>query len=77
MQMMDGRRPNRLHNDVCDRLELEINAMCKRVVRQRMIIKKVREAKREGSDPTELIRAIQRDPQYASDPELSDYFDDE
>ncbi|KAI8524544.1 hypothetical protein RHMOL_Rhmol13G0157700 [Rhododendron molle] len=38
-QMIDGRRPNRLHDDVCERLQLEINAMCKRLIRQGLIIK--------------------------------------
>ncbi|KAI8558782.1 hypothetical protein RHMOL_Rhmol04G0123600 [Rhododendron molle] len=75
-QMMDGRRPNRLHDDVCERLQVEINAMCRRVIRQGLIVKKVREAERDGFDPRDCIRGIQRDPQYASDPEVSDYSDD-
>ncbi|KAI8542795.1 hypothetical protein RHMOL_Rhmol08G0167800 [Rhododendron molle] len=75
-QMMDGRRPNRLHNDVCERLQVEIKAMCRRVIRQGLIVKKVREAERDGFDPRDSIRGIQRDPQYASDPEVSDYSDD-
>ncbi|KAI8547595.1 hypothetical protein RHMOL_Rhmol07G0208000 [Rhododendron molle] len=74
-QMMDGRRPNRLHNDVCERLQVEINAMCRRVIRQGLIVKKVREAERDDFDPRESIRGIRRDPQYASDPEVSDYSD--
>ncbi|KAI8554296.1 hypothetical protein RHMOL_Rhmol05G0087600 [Rhododendron molle] len=69
-QMMAGRRPNRLHNDVCDRLQVEINAMSKRLIRQGLIVNKVREAERDGFDPRESIRGIKRDPQYASDPEL-------
>ncbi|KAI8561600.1 hypothetical protein RHMOL_Rhmol04G0352900 [Rhododendron molle] len=74
---MNGRRPNRLHIDVCERLEVEINAMRKRLIRQSMIVTIVREAERNGVDPNESIRAIRRDPQYASDPEVSDYSDDE
>ncbi|KAI8568048.1 hypothetical protein RHMOL_Rhmol02G0167400 [Rhododendron molle] len=61
-QMMDGRRPNRLHDDVCERLQVEINAMCRRVIRQGLIVKKVREAERDGFDPRDCIRGIQRDP---------------
>ncbi|KAI8542792.1 hypothetical protein RHMOL_Rhmol08G0167500 [Rhododendron molle] len=33
VQMMAGRRPNRLHNDMCERLQVEINAMCRRLIR--------------------------------------------
>ncbi|KAI8534869.1 hypothetical protein RHMOL_Rhmol10G0130200 [Rhododendron molle] len=40
-QMMAGRRPNRLHNDVCDRLQVEINAMSKRLIRQGLIVNKL------------------------------------
>ncbi|KAI8558502.1 hypothetical protein RHMOL_Rhmol04G0099300 [Rhododendron molle] len=76
-EMIDGRRPNRLHDDVCERLELEINAMCKRLIHQGLIIKAMRVAERDISDPYETIRAIKRDPQYATDNELSDYPDDE
>ncbi|KAI8535970.1 hypothetical protein RHMOL_Rhmol10G0218100 [Rhododendron molle] len=76
-EMIDGRRPNRLHDDVCERLELEINAMCKRLIRQGLIIKAVRAAERDSSDPYETIKAIKRDLQYATDNELSDYPDDE
>ena len=32
---------------------------------------------KDGSDPRESIREIERDPQYATDPELSDYSNDE
>ncbi|KAI8554972.1 hypothetical protein RHMOL_Rhmol05G0137700 [Rhododendron molle] len=76
-EMIDGRRPNRLHDDVCERLEVEINAMCKRLIRQGLIIKAMRAAERDSSDPYETIKAIRRDPQYATDKELSDYSDDE
>ncbi|KAI8568013.1 hypothetical protein RHMOL_Rhmol02G0165500 [Rhododendron molle] len=31
-QMIDGRSPNRLHDDVCEQLKLEINAMWKRLI---------------------------------------------
>ncbi|KAE9453636.1 hypothetical protein C3L33_14465, partial [Rhododendron williamsianum] len=40
-------------------------------------LKKVKEAERDGFDPRESIRGIKRDPKYASDPEVSDYSDDE
>ncbi|KAE9444846.1 hypothetical protein C3L33_23256, partial [Rhododendron williamsianum] len=73
-QMMAERRPNRLHNDVCERLQVEINAMSRRLIRQGLIIKKVREAEKDGFDPRESIRRIKRDPQYASD--LEEYFND-
>ncbi|KAI8556457.1 hypothetical protein RHMOL_Rhmol05G0254400 [Rhododendron molle] len=66
-QMMAGRRPNRLHNDVCDRLQVEINAMSKRLIRQGLIVNKVREAERDGFDPRESIRGIKRDPQSEGD----------
>ncbi|KAI8568220.1 hypothetical protein RHMOL_Rhmol02G0181200 [Rhododendron molle] len=33
-EMIDGRRPNLGHDDVCERLETEINAMCKWLIRQ-------------------------------------------
>lgn len=74
LRMMDGRRRNRLHNDICERLQVEINAMRRQVIRQGMIAKKVRE---DGFDPTEAIRQLRRDPQYASDPEVSAYSDNE
>ncbi|KAI8539615.1 hypothetical protein RHMOL_Rhmol09G0197000 [Rhododendron molle] len=76
-EMIDGRRPNRLHDDVCERLDLEINATCKRLIRQGLIIKAMRATERDSSDPYETIKAIKRDPQYATDKELSDYSDDE
>ncbi|KAI8525341.1 hypothetical protein RHMOL_Rhmol13G0223300 [Rhododendron molle] len=74
--MIAGRRPNRLHNDVCEKLQVEINAMCKRLIRQGLIVKKVRKIERDGFDPRESITEIKRDPQYASDPKVSDYSDD-
>ncbi|KAI8547977.1 hypothetical protein RHMOL_Rhmol07G0237000 [Rhododendron molle] len=47
LHMMDRRRRNRLHNDVCERLQVEINAMRRRIICQGMIANKVREAKRD------------------------------
>ncbi|KAI8538553.1 hypothetical protein RHMOL_Rhmol09G0112700 [Rhododendron molle] len=66
-QMMDGGRPNHLHNDVCERLQVEINAMSRRLIRQGLIVKKVREAERDGFDPRESTRGIKRDPQSKGD----------
>ncbi|KAI8535616.1 hypothetical protein RHMOL_Rhmol10G0188000 [Rhododendron molle] len=48
-QMIDGRRPNHLHNDVCERLQVEINAMCKRLIRQGMIVKEVKASSKAGN----------------------------
>ncbi|KAI8542739.1 hypothetical protein RHMOL_Rhmol08G0162700 [Rhododendron molle] len=76
-QMIDGRRPNCLHDDVCERLQLEINAMCKRLIHQGLIMKAMRVAERNSLDPYGTISAIKRDLQYATDKELSDYSDDE
>lgn len=77
VEMRIGRRESRLHNDICQRLQVEINAMSRRIMRQGMIAGLMRDAERDGSDPRESIRAIEKDPQYAIDPELSYYSDDE
>jgi hypothetical protein len=44
-------------------------------MRQSLIRDAVRAAERNGSNPRALIRTIQEDPQYGSDPEVSDLSD--
>jgi hypothetical protein len=73
MAMIHGRRENRLHGDVCRRLIVEIRAMMRRVMRQTLIKEAMRDAEKNGSDPMPYIRSINRDPQYGSDPEVSDF----
>ncbi|KAI8535911.1 hypothetical protein RHMOL_Rhmol10G0212200 [Rhododendron molle] len=73
-EIIAERRQNMLHNDVCQRLHVEINA---RVMQQGMIATAIRDGEQNGYDPWNLINNIKMDPQYATDPELSDYSDDE
>ena len=77
LDMLVGRRLRRPHNDVSQRLQVEMNAMSRRLMRSALIEDAVREAEQNQSDPRAIIRSIRADPQYATDPEISDYSDEE